>query len=336
VRTKRPASRQWTSNSGYWNGSATTPLCANTQLTYASGSNPLATLAFTYSGTLPSAGARYTFDNPVILPTASTAVTQTAGDNTTKIATDAFVLANVGSTVWSGLLSPTGALSLSMQAYQSVFTFNAATGTSDLFKLIDTTNNTGTGIMMHITTAAGSTEIPWQADANGTGWYIAPSGALTSTDAVRNAAVLFQPGSGGAATCPTPVSGSSFLCLNANDGISYANNGAAYSPLSAQPIPYTITPGASPVINLTNSAMQNITLSANATPTVTNITSGATLTAEICQPSSGGPYTWTWPAAIHGGITIGTTASDCSIQEFKSFNGTTLVPISSGVINVAP
>ena len=258
--------------SPYWNGSATTPLCVNTQLSYASGSNPLATLAFTYSGTLPSAGARYTFDNPVILPTSSTAVTQTAGDNTTKVATDAFVLANVGSTVWSGLLSPTAALSLSMQAYQSVFTYNAATGTADLFKLTDTTNNTGTGIMAHFTTAAGSTEIPWQADANGTGWYIGTGGALTSTDAIRNAAATFQPGSGGAATCPTAAAGSSFLCVNANDGISYSNNGAAYTPLSAQPIPYAITSSASPVINLSNSTVQTITLSGNATATVSNIT----------------------------------------------------------------
>ncbi len=322
--------------SAYWNGSTSIPLCAQLNLFFNTGSNPLATLAFAFVGTLPSAGARYTFDNPVILPTASTAVTQTAGDNTTKIATDAFVLANVGSTVWSGLLSPTGALSLSMQAYQSVFTFNAATGNSDLFKLTDTTNNTGTGILNHITTAAGSTETPWQADANGTGWQISTGGALQSTDAIRNAAVTFQPGSGGAATCPTAASGSSFLCTNANDGISYSNNGAAYSPLSAQAIPFTITSSASPAINLNNGSVQTLTLSANATATVSNITSGVSLTMQICQPASGGPYTWTWPSAIHGGITIGTTATECSMQEFRSFNGTTLVAINSGAINVAP
>jgi hypothetical protein len=51
---------------------------------------------------------------------------------------------------------------------------------------------------------------------------------------VSNAAVSFEAGSGGASTCPTPVSGSSFLCTNGSDGISYANNGASYSPLVTQ------------------------------------------------------------------------------------------------------
>jgi hypothetical protein len=82
--------------------------------------------------------------------------------------------------------------------------------------------------------------------------------------------------------------------------------------------------------------VQTITLSANATATVSNITSGVSLTMQICQPASGGPYTWAWPTAIHGGIAIGTAASDCSMQEFRSFNGTTLVALGSGAINVAP
>jgi hypothetical protein len=82
--------------------------------------------------------------------------------------------------------------------------------------------------------------------------------------------------------------------------------------------------------------VQTITLNANATATVSNISSGIPLTIQICQPASGGPYTWAWPAGIHGGITIGTTASTCSMQEFRSFNGTTLVAITTGVNNVAP
>jgi hypothetical protein len=94
--------------------------------------------------------------------------------------------------------------------------------------------------------------------------------------------------------------------------------------------------GATPVINAAN-AMQTITLSANATPTVTNITAGIKgLTIQVCQPASGGPFTWTWPAAFHGAVTVGTTANTCTVQVFDSFTGTTLFPESAGTLNVAP
>lgn len=99
--------------------------------------------------------------------------------------------------------------------------------------------------------------------------------------------------------------------------------------------PGTITASATPAIG-NGSSLQTITLSANATPTITGITSGQHVVFQICQPATGGPYTWTWPAAVHGGVTIGTTASTCSIQGFDSFNGTTLVAESTGVINIAP
>lgn len=105
---------------------------------------------------------------------------------------------------------------------------------------------------------------------------------------------------------------------------------AQYSTLVA-----TITASATPAIVATN-GLQKITLSANATPTITGIAAGQRTTFQICQPASGGPYTWTWPAAIHGGVTIGTTASTCSMQSFDSFTGTTMVPESTGVINIAP
>jgi hypothetical protein len=97
----------------------------------------------------------------------------------------------------------------------------------------------------------------------------------------------------------------------------------------------TVTASATPALVATN-GLQTITLNASATPTITGITAGQRVTFQICQPASGGPYTWAWPAAIHGGMTIGTTASTCSEQSFDSYTGTTLVPESTGVINVAP
>ncbi len=93
--------------------------------------------------------------------------------------------------------------------------------------------------------------------------------------------------------------------------------------------------GASPAINAAHRDF-TITLSANATATVSGIVAGTDVNAQICQPASGGPYTFAWPAGMHGGMTIGTTASTCSMQTFHSFNGTTLVAMGTGAINVAP
>lgn len=99
--------------------------------------------------------------------------------------------------------------------------------------------------------------------------------------------------------------------------------------------PSTITASSTPAINAVF-GLVTITLNANAVATVSGISSGARQTVEICQPATGGPFTWTWPSAYHSGMTIGTTASTCSIQSFNSFNGTTFVPESPGITGVAP
>jgi hypothetical protein len=65
-----------------------------------------------------------------------------------------------------------------MAANTTTLTYGASTGSSDLFKLTDTTSNTGTGILMHLATTANSTLIPWQADANGVGWQVGIDGSL--------------------------------------------------------------------------------------------------------------------------------------------------------------
>jgi hypothetical protein len=81
----------------YWNGSASTASNVSQQLAFGSGSNPAETYLFVMGGT-PSSGVKtYAFDQPVNLPTGSFAVTQTTGDNSTKIATDAFVTSAIAS-----------------------------------------------------------------------------------------------------------------------------------------------------------------------------------------------------------------------------------------------
>lgn len=96
--------------------------------------------------------------------------------------------------------------------------------------------------------------------------------------------------------------------------------------------PTTITFSATPAIGL--QCLQTITLTGNATPTIT-IASGEHLVIQICQDATGS-RTWAWPASVHGGMTIGATLSTCSQQAFDSFNGTTLVAESPGVTLVAP
>lgn len=83
-------------------------------------------------------------------------------------------------TSWSALTNPTSNLVLTMLAYASKFTYNAATGAADLFELTDTASNTGTGNILHVHTQSGSTETPFQADANGCGWRVASNGQLQS------------------------------------------------------------------------------------------------------------------------------------------------------------
>ncbi len=71
--------------------------------------------------------------------------------------------ASISSTpAWSSLSNPSANLSLSMAAYTTTFTWNAATGAStNLFNLTDTSSNTGTGYLANISTAASSSLKPF-------------------------------------------------------------------------------------------------------------------------------------------------------------------------------
>lgn len=72
-----------------------------------------------------------------------------------------------GSTLWSTIGTPTGNLALSMAAYTSTFTYNDATGSNNLFNLTDTTSNSGTGYLLNVTTATGSSVKPLHVSAAG-------------------------------------------------------------------------------------------------------------------------------------------------------------------------
>lgn len=86
-----------------------------------------------------------------------------------------------GSAQWNTLVSPAGATSLTMAAFTTLFTYNAATGAGvDLYKLVDTASNTGTGHILLVSTATSSAAKPIRFDANGNGVEMSTLGVLAA------------------------------------------------------------------------------------------------------------------------------------------------------------
>lgn len=76
-----------------------------------------------------------------------------------------------------------------------------------------------------------------------------------------------------------------------------------------------------------------VTLNANVTSsTLSNAQAGQWLHIIICQPATGGPFTFAWPANVRGGMIIGSAAGKCSAESFV-FDGTSAFTTSPGVAN---
>ncbi len=88
-------------NASYWNGSAPATDSWTLNNVLGTGSNPASTLTFTHSG---SSGAAV-----LALPSVTTAVTQSAGDNSTKVATTAYVTTYLASPPAIGATTPNAA-----------------------------------------------------------------------------------------------------------------------------------------------------------------------------------------------------------------------------------
>lgn len=97
--------------------------------------------------------------------------------------------------------------------------------------------------------------------------------------------------------------------------------------------------GASPAINVTagsgSGTMQQFTLSANATFTLTGLQAGTQLDLSVCN-AAGNSFSATMPAAIHISSPFTPAAGTCTNYQLASFNGTTLIPMSAAVTGVAP
>jgi hypothetical protein len=95
----------------------------------------------------------------------------------------------------------------------------------------------------------------------------------------------------------------------------------------------TVTFSATPTFDASLGNTQKITLTDNVTSsTLSNATAGETINFLICQDGTGS-RTFVWPANVLGGMTIGSTVSTCSAQNFI-FDGTNAYAVSSGVTNM--
>lgn len=105
----------------------------------------------------------------------------------------------------------------------------------------------------------------------------------------------------------------------------YANN------IVSPGLPVTVAFSATPVFNVRVDPV--ITLTGNVTSsTIANLVAGTQVTFTICQDATGS-RTFVAPTALKGFTTIGATASKCSVQTFKSPDGTNLYATGAGVIN---
>jgi hypothetical protein len=143
------------------------------------------------------------------------------------------------SVVWSSIGNPTGNLSLTMGANTSTFAFGATSGSADLFNIHDAASDTGTGIMFHITTGSGSTEIPWQVDANGVGFKITPTGILQGVGSATTHALIFASSS----VAATPSSGEAIYTSDSSGNAVGSSNGSALQPFLMGTFPWSCQPG---------------------------------------------------------------------------------------------
>lgn len=131
-----------------------------------------------------------------------------------------------------------------------------------------------------------------------------------------------NPSGGGGSTAFSALTGSTnttaTMLVGAGASLGFTSTGvvAANKIAAAAVAVRVVTFSATPVFNLSLGTIQKITLTANVTSsTFSNPSSGVEYTFKICQDGTGG-RTFVFPTALKGAMTIGETASTCSIQSF--------------------
>jgi hypothetical protein len=104
---------------------------------------------------------------------------------------------------------------------------------------------------------------------------------------------------------------------------------AGIAPFTFKPVTFSATPGFAFGSGATTF---EITLTGNVTSsTVSGAAAGQTATFILCQDATGS-RTFTWPTGFRGAMTIGSTASKCSMQSFV-YDGTSYFAVAAGLLN---
>ncbi len=92
----------------------------------------------------------------------------------------------------------------------------------------------------------------------------------------------------------------------------------------------TVAFSSTPVFNFSSGNLQAMTLTGNVTSsTILNPVIAQSIVFKICQDATGG-HTFQWPSNVSGGMTVGVTASTCSVQTFV-YDGVKWLAKSAGL-----
>lgn len=263
-----------------------------------------------------------------------------------------------GSSTWNGITNPTGNQALSMGSNTSTWTWGAATGANNLVTLIDTANNTGTGFLLDVETAAGSAAGPIRIKSSNTsGVNINYTASSTAANAYFGVAGPNKyppggaggPGSGfvaadndivimpaGTARWDFPTNGHFLAAVDANYDIGQPGANRPRSIYAARRVVSgvnTATYAANTTFDLSLGDVQTVTMTGNITTlTLSNMSAGQRVVFDFVQDATGN-RTVAYPAAVHGGTAPGTVASKHNVQEFYSPDGTNLYAVAQGITN---
>lgn len=129
--------------------------------------------------------------------------------------------AGSASTVWSALTNPAGNLSLNVGTNTTLWTVQGNTSTSNMFSIIDTTGNTGTGSLLEVNTVGTSAAHPITITAQGVanGVQMSTAGALA---AIGTGAIAANTVTGFSPTASKVLTLSNSMTQTATDGSTVA------------------------------------------------------------------------------------------------------------------
>lgn len=248
-----------------------------------------------------------------------------------------------GSSAWNSVTSPSGNQALTMAAYSSTWTWNSATSTTNLFKLTDTANNTGTGVLATFATGSASTLKPFSVEPRGLrsiyadhlGNVVAGVASRSTTD---TDGFLYVPGVNGL-NVNSPTGHSSFvpLYVDTNAGVLrafYSSNWHALGADDGDKGDFTISSG---VYTVDNGAISNAKLASVSTATFKGRTSSGTGNVEDLTATQAtallNAFTGDSGAGGVKGLVPAPASGDAAASKFLKADGTwaTVSAGSSGI-----